>query len=184
MTSYRPVSAALALAATLSATTADAAMVYICWVGANGYTMTGSMEFPDSLANADMITEADVTRFKIAGYFEGQLIGTWDMADRTETTTWYLRYFPREMRFPTNAEVPGIIDQGWNADGTATDCGPGGFGFNAGNYAQDFCLDGVWIEPSGVPPETPFFAQTEAPWTPDCSGPRLLSGLPDERHRG
>ncbi len=178
MKSFRPVSAALALAATLSATTADAAMVYICWVGANGYTMTGSMDFPDSLADADMITEADVTRFKIAGYFEGQLIGTWDLADRTETTTWYLRYFPREMRFPTNAEVPGLIDQGWNADGTATDCGPGGFGFNAGNYAQDFCLDGVWIEPSGVPPETPFFAQSEAPWTPDCSGPRLLSGMP------
>lgn len=164
----------------LWASTADAAMVYICWVGGNGYTMTGSMEFPDSLLTADMVTESDVTRFKIAGYLEGQLIGTWDMADRTETTTWYLRYLPSEMRFPTNSEIPGPFDQGWNADGTATDCGAGGFGFNAGNYAQDFCLDGVWIEPSGVPPETPFFAQTEAPWSPDCSGPRLIGALPED----
>lgn len=170
----------LTAAAMLWGTTADAALVYICWVGGNGYTMTGSMEFPDDLLTAPMITEADVTRFKISGYFEGQLIGTWNMADRTETTTWYLRYFPQEMRFPTNEEVPGPFDQGWNADGTATDCGISGFGFNAGNYAQDFCLNGIWVEPSGVPPETPFFAQSEAPWSPDCSGPRLLSALPPQ----
>jgi hypothetical protein len=31
----------LTAAAMLWATTADAAMVYICWVGGNGYTMTG-----------------------------------------------------------------------------------------------------------------------------------------------
>jgi hypothetical protein len=104
------------------------------------------MEFPDELLPSDMITEAEVTRFTIAGYLNGALIGTWDMADRTDTTTWYLRYLQREMRFPTNSEVPGPFDQGWNADGTATDCGAGGFGFNAGSYAQDFCLYGVWTE--------------------------------------
>ena len=168
----------LTVAATLWTTTADAAVVYICWVGGNGYTMTGSMEFPDALLSTDLITEAEVTRFRIAGYFDGALIGTWDMADRTDTTTWYLRYLPREMRFPTNSEVQGPFDQGWNAYGTATDCGAGGFGFNAGNRAQDFCLDGVWIVQSGVPPETPFFAQSRAPWTPDCLGTELLSALP------
>jgi hypothetical protein len=87
-------------------------------------------------------------------------------------------FFSREMRFITNSEVLGPFNQGWNADGTATDCGPGGFGFNAGNFAQDFCLDGVWIEASGVPPETPFLAQSEAPFTPDCLGTELLSALP------
>ena len=168
----------LTAAAMLWATTSDAAMVYICWVGGNGYTMTGSMEFPNELLSADMITEAEVTHFTIAGYLNGALIGTWDMADRNDTTTWYLRYLPREMRFPTNSEVPCPFDQGWNADGTATDCGAGGFGFNAANRAQDFCRDGVWIEDSGVPPKTPFFAQSKAPWTPDCLGTELLSSLP------
>jgi hypothetical protein len=160
------------------ASAAPAATVHICWVGANGYTMTGLMEFPDALLSAGMITEAEVTRLRIAGYHEGRPIGTWDMADATETTTWYLRYLPQEMRFPTNSEVPGPFDQGWNADGTAADCGAGGFGFNAGNRAQDFCLDGVWIEASGVPPETPFYAQSDAPFTPDCLGTELLSALP------
>ncbi len=166
---------ALIASLALTASQSQAALIYLCWQGGNGYTMTGSMEFPDNLLTAPLITEADVTRFKIAGYLEGQLIGTWDMAQRTEFTTWYLRYFPDRMQFPTNGEVMGIIDQGWNADGTASDCGPGGFGFNAGNYAQDFCLNGVWVEPSGVPPETPFLAQTEAPYSPDCSGPAFTS---------
>jgi hypothetical protein len=167
--------AAVAVSLAVAASPSQAELVYLCWQGSNGYTMTGTMEFPDSLTSAPMITEADVTRFKISGYLEQTLIGTWDLADRTETTTWYLRYMPAEMRFPTNGEVPGTIDQGWNADGTATDCGNPGFGFNAGNYAQDFCLDGVWVEPSGVPPSTPFLAQYDAPYSPDCSGPALSS---------
>lgn len=168
---------ALTMAAALCASGTQAATVHFCWVGGNGHTMTGVMEFDDALLSAPMITEAEVTAFRIAGYRDGALIGSWDMADRTATTTWYLRYLPQEMRFPTNSEVPGPFDQGWNADGTATDCGAGGFGFNAGNYAQDFCLDGIWIEASGVPPETPFPAQSSPPPTPDCAGLQMISGL-------
>lgn len=165
---------AFATALCLAATQADAALVHLCWVGGDGYTMTGTMEFPDALLSAPIVTEADVTRFKIAGYHHGQLIGTWDMANRTAATSWYLRYIPATMTFPTDGQVSGPIDQAWNADGTATDCGMPGFGFNAGNYAQDFCLNGVWLESSGVPPATPFKAQTDAPYSADCTGPRLL----------
>ncbi len=154
---------------------AQAALVHFCWAGANGYTMTGSMEFPDALLEADVVTEADVTRFRIAGFLDGQAIGTWDMATREPDDTWYLRYFPRQMLFPTNGEAGGVIDQGWNADGTATDCGETGWGFNAASYAQDFCLDGVWIEESGVEPAKPFVAQLTAPTDPACAGPALLS---------
>ncbi|WP_210529194.1 hypothetical protein [Rubellimicrobium arenae] len=153
----------------------QAALVHFCWAGSDGYTMTGSMEYPDSLAQADVITEAEVTRFRIAGFKDGNLIGTWDMGSRGENDTWYLRYWPRLMQFPTNSEIPGPFDQGWNADGTAADCDEGEFGFNAGNYAQDFCLDGVWIEESGVEPQKPFIAQTTAPTDPACAGPALLS---------
>ncbi len=164
---------ALALAAL--AQPADAALVHFCWAGSNGYTMVGSMEFPDELLDAEVITEAEVTRFRIAGFRDGQPIGTWDMQSREPNDTWYLRYFPQEMMFPTNGEVPGLFDQGWNADGTAMDCDEGEFGFNAGSYAQDFCLSGVWIEESGVPPQKPFIAQNHAPTDPACAGPALLS---------
>lgn len=157
---------------------ASAAVVHFCWRGANGYSMTGVMEFPDSLLGAGMITESDVTAFRITGYRDGVPIGSWDAMTREPDDTWYLRYFPQSWRFPTDGEVPGPFDQGWNADGTATDCGEGGFGFNAGNYAQDFCLSGVWIEESGVPPPTPFIAQAEPPADPTCRGEALLSRFP------
>lgn len=163
------------LLATLLGQPAEAALVHFCWAGSNGYTMIGSMEFPDALLGAEVVTEAEVTRFRIAGFRDGELIGTWDIAEREPDDTWYLRYFPQEMMFPTNGEIPGPFDQGWNADGTAADCDADEFGFNAGNYAQDFCLGGVWLEESGVPPQKPFIAQNHAPDDPACGGPALLS---------
>lgn len=167
-----------ALVLSLLATPAPAAVVHFCWQGANGYTMTGRMEFPDALVSESLITEAEVTAFRITGFRDGVQIGSWDMSDRGPQTTWYLRYMPRIMQFPVDSMVPGPFDQGWNADGTATDCGPGGFGFNAGNYAQDFCLDGRWVDESGMPPPTPFYAMLQPPPTPDCSGPMLMSKRP------
>ena len=161
----------------LIAAPAHAAVVHICWVGANGYTMTGRMAFPDPLLAAPLVTEADITAFRITGYLQGQLLGKWDLSDLTPATTWYLRYFPDTMTFPTTGEYvsPYGIDQGWNANGDVTDCGSPGFGFNAANYAQDFCLNSTWVEPSGMPPETPFKASMQAPYTPDCAGPALVS---------
>ncbi len=169
----------IALALALMGSAADAATVHFCWQGENGYTMTGKLAFPDSLLTADLITEADVTSFQITGYQHGRRLGAWDMADRGPDTTWYLRYMPRSMQFPVDSMLDGPFDQGWNANGNADDCGRGGFGFNAGNYAQDFCLDGVWIEESGMPPPTPFYAMTTPPPTPDCSGPMLMSKRAD-----
>lgn len=165
----------IALLVAIAATPSQAELVHFCWQGSNGYTMTGAMEFPDALVSAPLITEADITRFKIAGYQDGRLIGSWDMADRAPDDTWYLRYWPDRAQFPTNGEVAGTFDQGWNADGTAMDCDAGEFGFNAGNYAQDFCLGGVWIEESGVEPQVPFITQTFLPESPDCQGEALLS---------
>jgi hypothetical protein len=164
--------AALALA--LLTQPAQAATIWFCWVGANDYSMSGRMEFPDELLTAPIITEADITAFQIKGYRDGVPIGSWDLRDIQPWTTWYLRYWPDRQEFPVNGAVPGPFDQGWNADGTATDCGPGGFGFNAGNYAQDFCLNGVWLEDSGVPPPTPFLALTAPPDQPDCRLPALI----------
>lgn len=153
---------------------ASAEVVHFCWQGENGFTMTGRMEFPDALSQAALITQDDVTAFHIIGFYNGRAIGRWDIAKSQPGDTWYLRYMPREMRFPVNGEVMGPFDQGWNANGDANDCGAGRFGFNAGNYAQDFCLDGRWIEESGMPPPTPFYAMATPPANPDCSGPMMV----------
>lgn len=157
----------LSLALFLAGTTASAAQFNFCWAGAGGYTMTGTIAFSDNLLDAPLVTERDVTGFAITGYERGVQIGQWDMADRTASTTWHLRFEPRTLTFPTGGSFPGDNSQGWNANGEVDDCGRRGFGFNSGNYAQDICLYGVWIAQSSIPPETPFRA-TPNPVTPDC----------------
>lgn len=166
------------------ASAASAEIVHFCWQGDNGFTMTGRMEFPDALSDAALITQDEVTAFVITGYLHGRALGRWDAMKRLPSDTWYLRYMPRDMRFPVNGEVAGWFDQGWNANGDANDCGVGRFGFNAGNYAQDFCLNGRWIEESGMPPPTPFYAMSTPPANPDCSGPMMMmkQGLLPDPH--
>ena len=159
----RPASLALAL----WATTADAAEYYFCWEGENGYTMTGQMTLARNAYQNDIVTEADVTEFRIAGYKDGILIGKWDQATRQDDDPWFLTFDPRRLAFFTPAELSLGISQAWNAGGMADDCGNPGFGFNLGNYAQDFCLNGVWVEESGMPPETPFLVST-IPVDPEC----------------
>ena len=154
---------------------APAAQFDFCWLGANGYTMTGTIAFPDPLMNAPLVTEDDVTAFRITGYRDGIVIGAWSMEDRGPDTTWHLRFRPADLTFLTGGSFRGPESQGWNADGGVTDCGDPGFGFNSGNYSQDVCVNGIWVEESGVPPPTPFRA-SRGPVTPDCRGPDLISG--------
>ena len=157
--------AALALA--MTATSADAADFYFCWKGENGYTMTGQMSLASGATAKDIVTHDDVTEFRIAGYQGGVLIGKWDQATREADDPWFLTYDPARFAFFTPDELGLGISQAWNAGGNADDCGNPGFGFNLGNYAQDFCLNGVWVEESGMPPETPFFV-SPIPVDPEC----------------
>lgn len=158
---------AVALTLALFGTQAHAADFYFCWQGANGYTMTGQMSLTPSALNKPLVTEADVTLFKIAGYRDGVLLGKWDIATKQADEPWLLFFDPTRSVFPTPAEMGLGVTQAWNAGGTAQDCGDPGFGFNLGNFAQDFCLDGVWIEESGMPPETPFLV-SPVPVDPQC----------------
>ena len=89
------------------------------------------------------------------------------MATRREGASWTLNYDPAMREFLTPGAMGLGVSQAWNADGTATDCGDPGFGFNLGNYAQDFCLNGRWVEESGMPPETPFLV-SPIPVDPLC----------------
>lgn len=152
---------------------AHAAQFNFCWAGAGGYTMTGVIGFPDALLSRPVITEREVTVFRIIGYEHGVAIGEWSLADRRPDSTWHLRFHPKSMTFPTGGSFPGEASQGWNADGEVENCGAEGFGFNSGNYAQDICWRGVWMHQSSIDPATPLRATTQAV-TPRCDGSELL----------
>lgn len=158
---------AFALVLALYGTQGHAVDYYFCWEGANGYTMTGQMSVDPAAMARPLVTEADVTDFRIAGYLDGTLIGKWDMLTRNDNSPWQLHFDPIAGAFLTPDQVGLGVSQAWNAGGTADDCGNPGFGFNLGNYAQDFCLDGVWVEDSGMPPETPFLVSA-TPVSPIC----------------
>lgn len=155
------------IALSLVASNAHAADFYFCWLGANDYTMTGQMSLTPSAINKPVITQDDVTLFKIAGYLDGTLLGKWDMQTRADEASWMMHFDPARSVFMTPGDVGLGVSQAWNANGDADDCGNPGFGFNLGNYAQDFCLNGQWVEASGMPPETTFFV-SPIPVDPQC----------------
>lgn len=158
---------ALSLALIVFALPAIAVDLNFCWVGNGGYTMTGQMRVPDIKMTQAILTEEDLLRFKIVGYKDGVPIGSWDMTNRTPDTTWHLRFDPVVQQFLTGGSFATTRSQGWNADGTASNCGSSGFGFNSGNYAQDICVNGMYVAESSIAPETPFFATTAAV-SPSC----------------
>lgn len=148
------------LAFLLAAAPAHAAQFQFCWVGANGYTMEGQIDFPDALLETGVITEADVTSFQIIGLIDGVAIGSWTAANASVETSWTLRFDTNTLQFPTGGSRLQNSYQEWNANGQVNNCGAeGGFGWNGGNYAQDVCINNVWIEDSSIDPNTPLFAQ-------------------------
>ncbi|WGH77236.1 hypothetical protein [Jannaschia ovalis] len=163
--------ARLALLAAALAAPAQAATHAFCWVGANGYRMEGYIAYPDTLAGR-VITQDEVTGFGISGWRAERYLGSWSLKDLTPETTWVLRFDTRAQAFPMGGLPAEGTYQAWNANGFVTDCGDPGFGFNGGNQAQDICVDGVFIEESGVPPDTPLSA---APDTSNPCGPLPMS---------
>ena len=141
------------LALLLAAQPAAAERWAFCWVGAAGYTMEGTIAYPDGAAG--ILTEDDLTAFEIRGYRDGVPLGRWSMAERGPDTTFELRFDADRLRFPTGGSRAAGTYQAWNADGAVTDCGDPGFGFNGGNRAQDVCVDGAFREESGIDPATP-----------------------------
>ena len=161
------------LAATSLATPTLAADLRFCWIGANGYSLSGLMEVPDQKMSNAVITEKDVTAFRISGFYQDVPIGNWDMRERTADTTFHVRFDPNAMEFLTGGSFASTNSQGWNADGNVMNCGNPGFGFNSGNYAQDICVNGKYIEASSIAPSTPLVAQI-GPDVPTCSPAQLM----------
>ena len=156
------------LALALPAQASETARFQFCWIGAGGYTMEGIIGFPAELLGTGIITEAAITDFGIWGYHNGVPIGSWHLRQRTTETTWTLFFDTDALAFPTGGHFLQESYQAWNANGQVNDCGVPGFGFNGGNWAQDVCIDNVWIEASSIEPDTPL-AVVPMDATLDCS---------------
>jgi len=117
--------------------------------------MEGIIGFPGRLMGSGMITQDDVTEFRIWGYHNGVPVGSWSLEQRTTDTSWTLFFDTKAIAFPMGGYFLEQSYQEWNASGQVNDCGVPGFGFNGGNWAQDFCIDNVWIEESSIEPDTP-----------------------------
>ncbi len=144
----------LSLTLLLLPVAAPAAEFAFCWEGGGGYTMVGRMTVSDFALSQTLVTEADVTAFNIQGFQDGRFVGSWDMRQSGPTTTFHLRFDPAAGTFPMGGSSD-LDYQAWNADGTASNCGNPGFGFNAGNNAQDVCINGSWITESMIDRWTP-----------------------------
>jgi hypothetical protein len=143
------------IASANAAASSDTARFQFCWIGAGGYTMEGIIGIPSDLIGTGIITQAEVTEFAIWGYHNGLPVGSWDMDDRTTETSWTLFFDTDAMAFPTGGHFMEQSYQEWNANGRVDNCGKPGFGFNGGNWAQDVCIDNVWIRESSIDPDTP-----------------------------
>lgn len=149
------------------------------WEGEGGYVVRGGMSYDAQTVTGPLVTAGDVTCFFIEGSRDGAVVGTWGLTQLNEETWWKLHFDPASAQFLV--EGMGVdMPQAWNMDGFGTSCGPGGFGFNIGNAAQDLCVDGALIVESQVDPYRAFPAErADGMRFPGyaCYGPALMSAL-------
>lgn len=143
------------LALITGAAAAQDARFRFLWQGAGDYTMRGALSFPADLLSQGVIHETDLSCFEIEGFLGAAPVGRWALGLLGPETSWTLTFDPAVSAFlvyGSGAAMP----QAWNMDGAGYNCGPGGFGFNIGNAAQDLCIDGQLIFDSQVDPSQPF----------------------------
>lgn len=132
---------------------ANAVTYSFCWVGAEGYRVEGTISYPDVASG--ILTEDDLTGFTIKGFHGGAYLGRWSLTQRGADDPVTIRFDADALAFPMGGDPTAGTYQAWNAGGAVTDCGNPGFGFNGGNRAQDVCVNGNFIDESGVAPDTP-----------------------------
>lgn len=166
----------LATAFACLAVPVQAAEFEFCWIGNNGFVMSGNMTVPDQALAQISVTESDVTEFEIFGTRSGVSIGSWSLSDLTPQTSWNLNFDPAEMQFATGGYSDTPQGQQWNANGSVNNCGANGFGFNSGGGGQDVCVKNLYRTESIVAPDTPFpvYPSGEGP---ACSSDVLLGSL-------
>lgn len=171
---------AAAVAAMGTADAASAASWRFEWVGGDGYRMVGAFSMSDAEAGAEIVDGDALACFVIRGFDGDQPIGVWRISQLTDATFWNFSFEPRTGLFPVGGVSFGPGGQEWNMSGAGDGCGAEGFGFNAGNAAQDLCVDDAWVSASSQPAGQPFVAIRDdtLAFAPDeCRGPALFSGL-------
>ncbi|MEM9797790.1 MAG: hypothetical protein AAF919_14955 [Pseudomonadota bacterium] len=158
---------------------AQASTYAFCWRGDEGYRIEGWITVPGGAQG--VLTEDDLVGFEIMGWQDDAFLGKWSMRDATEGTSWTLRFDADRLEFPMGGFRENDTYQEWNANGYANDCGNPGFGFNGGNRAQDICVNGIFIDESGIDPDTPLRVQPQL--TNPC-GPFPMSALPQSHRHG
>jgi len=115
----------------------------ISWTGSNGYSLTGSFSFDDSLTG--IIRDYAVDTFMIEGFHNGESLGTWNLTDGTDGP------HPFNFNFDVaKAEfiIGGLSDsnrgQAWNRRAT-------GLGFESGNNHQVITLNGIALDENWDP---------------------------------
>ncbi|MEL7184610.1 MAG: hypothetical protein AAFY65_09905 [Pseudomonadota bacterium] len=161
------------------ASPAQAVTYGFCWRGSNEYRIEGFISYPDGATG--LITEDEVTGFGITGWRGESYLGQWSLKDLTDETSWTLRFDADALAFRMGGFPSEDSYQEWNANGFADDCGNPGFGFNGGNRAQDVCVNGQFIDESGIDPDTPL---SIAPDAANPCGPLPMSSLPRGRNFG
>ena len=122
---------------------ASAITIAISWTGANGYTLSGTMIYSDSLIGTGAIDETDIDSLTIEGFLNNVSIGTWDLADGS-TTTININYDTDTQSFIVGGSSGGTSGQLWNWQGAT------GVGFISGSPNQLLSLDGSNIPASSV----------------------------------
>jgi len=146
---------ALAVLAISLSSVVHAASYEFTWTGSNGYKMQGAFSISDDLAEAKFIDESAIECFWIKGFHVDKDVGSWTIRDLTPETTWTLNFSPSTLTFQTN----GNRNQEWNMRGSGRGCGKDGFGFHAGNAAQDVCINDRLIVASQVSRYKPMTAR-------------------------
>ncbi|MFN2287354.1 MAG: choice-of-anchor U domain-containing protein [Chromatocurvus sp.] len=134
----------------LTSLSLSAAEYDINWSGTDGYTMTGSFSFSDSLLGTGPITGDDIDSLIIEVFQNGNSQGTWSLFDdgfenpdaeaefnfNFDTTS---ESFSGEV----NANQSSPDGQIWNTEGNGTGCTP--VGFIKASFAQAVCANGSLV---------------------------------------
>ena len=130
---------------------ANAISFDISWAGANGYTMSGTFSYADSLISTGVIDENAIATLMIEGFQNGSSIGTWNLTD-SSSTVFNFNFDTDSQSFIVGGKNATTTGQAWNYQGAS------GLGFASGDINQLFSLNGDLVNDSIIPTGTALIA--------------------------
>lgn len=144
----KPTLAALALALGFATPAHAAPIVYdIAWTGGSGYTMTGALEFDDSLVGG-LIDETQISNLSIEVFRGGVSQGAWDLLTDGVFGDFNVNFDTVAGAFKVGGLSNGLDGQLWNVTTGGVVCPNPGVGFGSGNAGLGVCIDGSFVNAS------------------------------------